>query len=119
MKKLKTLLALSIVVAGFAFGSCKKTEKLGCHEAFEKYYEVNVKAFMSTMPAADTLVSRKIAEAILNKAYELDSTFFLLDAGKARDEFAKRNQPVFDQIRDSILTVYSQEQTPELCDTIR
>ena len=80
---------IRIAVCGFVggFRTCRM-----CRELFEKYYEVNVAAFMRTMPAADSAAVRKKAEYALDKMYRIDSTFVLM-RGKELDDFIRVNLP--------------------------
>ena len=59
---------LSVVsLAVFVLAGCARAKNTNCRELFEKYYEVNVAAFMRTMPAADSAAVRKKAEYALDK----------------------------------------------------
>lgn len=87
---------IRIAVCGFVggFRTCRmcSCENTNCRELFEKYYEVNVAAFMRTMPAADSAAVRKKAEYALDKMYRIDSTFVLM-RGKELDDFIRVNLP--------------------------
>ena len=79
-------------VGGFVLAGCARAKNTNCRELFEKYYEVNVAAFMRTMPAADSAAVRKKAEYALDKMYRIDSTFVLM-RGKELDDFIRVNLP--------------------------
>ena len=83
----------AILLAGFLLTGCPRTKNTNCRELFEKYYEVNVAAFMRTMPDADSVVARKKAEYALDKLYRIDSAF-VLKTGKELDDFIRANLSV-------------------------
>ena len=84
---------LSVVsLAVFVLAGCARAKNTNCRELFEKYYEVNVAAFMRTMPAADSAAVRKKAEYALDKMYRIDSPFVLM-RGKELDDFIRVNLP--------------------------
>lgn len=88
---MKPLLAgLSAVLAGCMLTGCGESRKESCRDLFEKYYEVNVQAFMKTMPEADSTAARRKGEYLLNRLYEIDSTF-VLKRGRELDALIREN----------------------------
>lgn len=88
---MKLLLAgLSAALAGCMLTSCGESRKENCHELFEKYYEVNLQAFVRTMPEADSATARRKGEYLLNRLYEIDSTF-VLKRGRELDSLIREN----------------------------
>ena len=77
-------------MAGFLLTGCGEPRKESCRELFEKYYETNLQAFVRTMPEADPAVARRKGEYLLNRLYELDSTF-VLKRGRELDSLIRGN----------------------------
>lgn len=88
---MKLLLAgLSAALAGCMLTGCGESRKENCRELFEKYYETNLQAFVRTMPEADSAAARRRGEYLLNRLYEIDSTF-VLKKGPELDAFIREN----------------------------
>lgn len=95
-----------MVFVGLALSSSCGTKNANCREVFDKNYEQNIAAYMATMPQADSVVARKEAEYVLNKLYEIDSTFILKE-GEERDAFVNAHKQVIEAGCDSIRDFYS------------
>lgn len=105
MKKIGLCLMLLAVVAGFLVSGCRKVKRENCREMFEKYYEANVEGYMAAMPGVNPVVSRKVAEYMVNRVFQLDSTFAYLK-GKALEAFIEKHERLLQREHDSILAVY-------------
>lgn len=92
MGKIGRILGLSAVCI---LAGCGRTETSDCRELFEKHYEINVRACMQTMSGVDSVVARKRSECMLNKLYEIDSTFVLM-SGKELSDFIEQNRPALE-----------------------
>lgn len=95
-----------MVFVGLALSSSCGTKNANCREVFDKNYEQNIAAYMKTMSQTDSVVARKEAEYVLNKLYEIDSTFILKE-GEARDIFVNAQRKVIDAGCDSIRDFYN------------
>ena len=73
-----------------SFCCCSERENVNCRAIFGQSYEANIVAFMETMPNSDSIANRRKAECMLNKLYEIDSTFVLLN-GRELNEFIREN----------------------------
>lgn len=95
----KTLFGYLFLLVGLAITSCQEPAKPSCRATFEKYYEVNVEAFMKTAPSnVDSATARKVGECMLNKLYEIDSTFVLMK-GKELNDFIRKNSAALQQCK--------------------
>ncbi len=65
---------MPLAAAGLFFGGCREAKKKNCRELFYRHYEAQVKGFMRATPNADP-ASRKVAEYMLNRMFELDTAF--------------------------------------------
>lgn len=68
MKRIGLLLAMPLAAAGLFFGGCREAKKKNCRELFYRHYEAQVKGFMRATPDANPLLSRKVAEYMLNRS---------------------------------------------------
>lgn len=73
MKRIGLLLAMPLAAAGLFFGGCREAKKESCRELFYRHYEAQVKGFMRATPDANPLLSRKVAEYMLNRMFELST----------------------------------------------
>lgn len=87
---------LSVALAGCMLTGCGESRKESCRDLFEKYYEVNLQAFVKTMPEADSAAARRKGEFLLNRLYEIDSTF-VLKKGPELDAFIRGNLHLADE----------------------
>ena len=87
MKRIGLLLAMPLAAAGLFFGGCREAKKKNCRELFYRHYEAQVKGFMRATPDANPLLSRKVAEYMLNRMFELDTAFVCLE-GEALELFS-------------------------------
>ncbi len=92
MRYSKSFILLAVfLLLTLTFLSCNTNRNVNCRPLFEKYYDVNVEAFMKTMPAKDSVEARRMAEYALNKLYDIDSTFVLM-RGKQLEDLIKQNK---------------------------
>ena len=89
MKRIGLLLAMPLAAAGLFFGGCREAKKKNCRELFYRHYEAQVKGFMRATPDANPLLSRKVAEYMLNRMFELDTAFVCLE-GEALEAFQRK-----------------------------
>ena len=80
---------MPLAAAGLFFGGCREAKKKNCRELFYRHYEAQVKGFMRATPDANPLLSRKVAEYMLNRMFELDTAFVCLE-GEALEAFQRK-----------------------------
>ena len=84
------IVATSTILTLFFCVSCGNQKQTSCKETFQEHYEVNIKALMATMPDLSPETARKRGDCMLNKLYEVDSTFVFMK-GEELDRFIKDN----------------------------
>ena len=105
MKRIGLLLAMPLAVAGLFFGGCREAKRESCRELFHRHYEAQVKGFMRATPDANPLLSRKVAEYMLNRMFELDTAFVCLE-GEALEAFQRKYGRLLQKEYDSVVAVY-------------
>lgn len=105
MKRIGLLLAMPLAAAGLFFGGCREAKKKNCRELFYRHYEAQVKGFMRATPDANPLLSRKVAEYMLNRMFELDTAFVCLE-GEALEAFQRKYGRLLQREYDSVVAVY-------------
>lgn len=105
MKRIGLLLAMPLAAAGLFFGGCHEAKKKNCRELFYRHYEAQVKGFMRATPDANPLLSRKVAEYMLNRMFELDTAFVCLE-GEALEAFQRKYGRLLQREYDSVVAVY-------------
>lgn len=88
--KRSTLVMCLLLAAGLS-GGCREAKPTNCRELFERYYETNIRAFVALIPEADSLTGRRQAECAMEKLFEIDSTFVLME-GRELDDFIRSNR---------------------------
>ena len=101
MKRIGLLLAMPLAAAGLFFGGCREAKKKNCRELFYRHYEAQVKGFMRATPDANPLLSRKVAEYMLNRMFELDTAFVCLE-GEALEAFQRKYGRLLQREYDSV-----------------
>lgn len=94
-----------LAAAGLFFGGCREAKKKNCRELFYRHYEAQVKGFMRATPDANPLLSRKVAEYMLNRMFELDTAFVCLE-GEALEAFQRKYGRLLQKEYDSVVAVY-------------
>ena len=102
MKRIGLLLAMPLAAAGLFFGGCREAKKKNCRELFYRHYEAQVKGFMRATPDANPLLSRKVAEYMLNRMFELDTAFVCLE-GEALEAFQRKYGRLLQREYDSVV----------------
>lgn len=69
--------------------SCQDPKK-PCRERFEQYYNINIKRCVEAMNGVDSLTAVEVCACMMNKLYELDSTFVYLEPLEL-EEFVNKN----------------------------
>lgn len=105
MKRIGLLLAMPLAAAGLFFGGCREAKKKNCRELFYRHYEAQVKGFMRATPDANPLLSRKVAEYMRNRMFELDTAFVCLE-GEALEAFQRKYGRLLQREYDSVVAVY-------------
>ena len=96
---------MPLAAAGLFFGGCREAKKKNCRELFYRHYEAQVKGFMRATPDANPLLSRKVAEYMLNRMFELDTAFVCLE-GEALEAFQRKYGRLLQREYDSVVAVY-------------
>lgn len=109
MKKVGEKVFLFFLLGCFAACAHKgKATQQSCRAVFEKNFEVNVQGFMRAMPAdMDSVTARKLGECVLNRYYEIDSTFILKE-GTELEQFFRTHPEVYEAC-DSMIRAAREE----------
>lgn len=105
MKRIGLLLAMPLAAVGLFLGGCREAKRESCRELFHRHYEAQVKGFMRATPDANPLLSRKVAEYMLNRMFELDTAFVCLE-GEALEAFQRKYGRLLQREYDSVVAVY-------------
>lgn len=84
MRKLIIFAVISLVAC-----SCQDRKK-PCRARFEQYYSINIKRCVEAMNGVDSLTAVEVCACMMNKLYELDSTFVYLEPLEL-EEFVNKN----------------------------
>lgn len=84
MRKLIIFAVISLVAC-----SCQDRKK-PCRERFEQYYSINIKRCVEAMEGVDSLTATEVCACMMNKLYEIDSTFVYLEPTEL-EEFVNKN----------------------------
>lgn len=69
---------------------CTNKPNLTSREAFDKYYDANIKRCTESLTGVDSIKAVRVCSCKLDKLYKLDSTFVFME-GKELNDFMKKN----------------------------